>query len=102
MNTVYSVDVALCATAYKRARSAIEAVVITASLVNLSLEVPPFDALEGCIGVSDLKYDNPHLPNMSFSPAMTIAGPDPAKLPQAVDWHGAPWPTPGRFFLLVR
>jgi hypothetical protein len=56
---------------------------IAANLVNHSFALPRVDAQAGCIGVSDVRYNDPHLPDMSFSPAMTIAGPDLAKLPQA-------------------
>lgn len=65
--TVYSVPITIYATAYVKADSEEAALANARELKNWSIEVDPQGLFCG------LAFDNPALPDMSLSPAMTIA-----------------------------
>lgn len=73
MTSIYRIDVKVWATAYIRADSAEEATEIAKGLKQQGLEVS--DA-GGDIEISGLQYDDPELPDVSLSPAMTCHGPE--------------------------
>lgn len=80
---VYSIDLKIYATAYIRAKSPEAARKRAKQLQGLAaLELPPGDY--GALPVSGLTYDNPRLPDVSLSPAMSIHGPDEGDRPQLV------------------
>ena len=86
MSKVYSVDVKICATAYIKAKSAAEARTKALALKDKCLDVE--DGVEGNseIEISNLRFDDPALPNVSLSPAMTCHGIWPsAKVERADD-----------------
>lgn len=74
MKQLYSIDVRVVATAYIRADSAEEATRIAREMKDSTLEVDPHTS-GGDVEVSGLQFDDPDLPDVSLSPAMTIVGP---------------------------
>lgn len=70
---VYSVDVPIIATLYVKAESREAAVEKAAKVKGLCLEVRQDETQE--VPISGRKYDDPKLPETSFSPAMTIQQP---------------------------
>lgn len=68
---IYSIDVQVCATAYIRANNEKEARKVAEGLQDSSPDI--LDA-GGDVEVSGLAFDNPDLPDVSLSPAMTIHG----------------------------
>lgn len=76
---IYSVDVKIYATAYIRAESSEAALEIARGLKNTGFELPEgFHGVTGWGGIeiSGRSFDDPELPDVSLSPAMTIHGPD--------------------------
>jgi hypothetical protein len=79
MTRVFAVDIKIWATAYIRAVDEEEAIEKLQSLRNESLELPNTDWAdedEEIIGprISGRQYDDPELPEVSLSPAVTIDG----------------------------
>ena len=74
---LWGVDVIVYATAYIRAGSADEALTIARGLKRSVIEVEG----DGDLAVLDLSYDDPDLPDVSLSPAMTVAGPVDGAVP---------------------
>jgi hypothetical protein len=70
---LYSIDVQLWATAYIKADSAEEAEQIARGLKGSALELEEQD---GEVPISGAMYDDPELPDVSLSPAMSIVGPE--------------------------
>ena len=68
---LWSIDIQICATAYIKAESPKEAMEIAKGLKDSN---PIILNSEGDVEVSGLDYDDPDLPNVSLSPAMTIHG----------------------------
>jgi hypothetical protein len=72
---LYSIDVRIYGTAYIRADNAAEAQAAADGLKGCCFEFP-----QGYIGddveISGRQYDDPDLPDLSLSPAMTCHGPD--------------------------
>lgn len=68
---LYKFDIEICATAYIKAPSAEAATVMALGLKNQALELFEQD---GEIPISGRRFDNPALPTISLSPAMTIIG----------------------------
>jgi len=68
---VYSIDLKVCATVYIKASSAAEALDKARKLTMRSFAIMDND---GDVPLSGLKYDDPNLPEISASPAMTIHG----------------------------
>lgn len=74
---LWTIDVRIYATAYIKAETEAEAQEIAAGFANTDLEFPngeygqDFEIYGG-----DLDVDNEALPDVSFSPAMTVAGID--------------------------
>ncbi|MBI1202636.1 MAG: hypothetical protein GC182_09015 [Rhodopseudomonas sp.] len=66
---IYRVDMRVCATAYIKANSPEQARRIACGLKGKS---PDIADSEGEVAVSGLSFDNPNLPAVSLSPAMTI------------------------------
>ena len=64
--SLYSLDLKVCATVYIRAKTKKEPLEIAKELSNTDLDD---------VGVSGLSYEDPNLPDVSLSPAMTILGP---------------------------
>lgn len=88
MTKVYSIDVQIWATAYIKADSAEAALAIARDLKDDDIVLD-----EGLIGasleVSGKRLDDPELPDVSLSPAMTIQGPDKNATPElAFDIEG--------------
>jgi hypothetical protein len=69
---VYSIEMKLCATLYVVATTPAEARAKAKTVVGLSPDV--LDS-GGDVPLSDLTYTDPDLPEISFSPAMTIHEP---------------------------
>lgn len=80
---VYSVDVMVGATAYIRAYDAEEA---RQKAQALSQQSPQILDHDGEVEVSGLRYDDPDLPDVSLSPAMTIHGVWPGVNPE-LSWE---------------
>lgn len=70
---LYSVDIKICATAYIKAKTPEEAFEIAKSLKHGALELSPDEYQD--IPISGRQYDDPDLPDVSLSPAMTVYGP---------------------------
>ena len=73
MKQLFSIDVRMYATAYIRADSAEEATAIAKGLKDSAMEVATDSG--GDVEISGLQFDDPDLPDISLSPAMTIVGP---------------------------
>jgi hypothetical protein len=76
---IYSIDVKIYATAYIRADSEKEATEIAQSLSQTALELPDCEDISNGdepIAITGTTLDGPNLPDISFSPAMTLYGPD--------------------------
>lgn len=71
--SLYSIAVTVYATAYIRAGSAAEAKAKAAALENHALEVADRGSE---VAISGLALNDPDLPDISLSPAMTVIGPD--------------------------
>lgn len=71
---IYQIDMQVCATAYIRAKNADEARKIAEELTYGS---PAIADSGGDVEVSGRRFDDPDLPDVSLSPAMTIHGPWP-------------------------
>jgi hypothetical protein len=67
---VYSADILIHATVYVKAKDAAEATMIIAGLEGTCLTLSEQDDEE--LPISGLDYDNPDLPDVSLSPAMTV------------------------------
>ena len=76
---LWSIDVRLYATAYIKAETQEEAMNIARTL---SGESPGILNSGGDVPLSDLQFSDNDLPDVSLSPAMTIAGPDDDSVPQ--------------------
>jgi hypothetical protein len=68
---LYSIDIEVVATAYIKANSKAEAIELAKTIQFDDIEV---DNAGGCDLISDLKCDDPDLPQVSLSPSMTIHG----------------------------
>lgn len=68
---VYSIEVQICATAYIKAKSAVEAREFALKMEGTS---PAILDSDGDVEVSGRRFDDPELPDVSLSPAMTIHG----------------------------
>lgn len=79
LTNVYSQDVMICATVYVKASSKDEAAQIVRELKDRS---PAIHDSDGDVEVSGLALDNPDLPDVSFSPAMSICEPVPNTKPE--------------------
>lgn len=67
---VYSIGVKIDATAYIKAEDEVEALAIARRELNdVALEVSP---QEGALPISGRLFDDPRLPEISLSPAMSI------------------------------
>ncbi len=69
---LYSIDVRICATAYIKARTKKAALEEARNLTDCSLFVKEDFGCE--IEVSENRFDDPSLPDVSLSPAMTCHG----------------------------
>jgi hypothetical protein len=78
---LYSIEIQICATAYIKAESAEEAMKIAKELKGDILEI---DEQDGELPISGREYDNPNLPDISLSPAMTVEGPCENETPDCV------------------
>lgn len=74
MKQLYSVNVQICATAYIKADNAESALAIAKSLEGKTPAIPLYWT-EGEVPIDGKEFDNPSLPDISLSPAMTIHGP---------------------------
>lgn len=79
---MFSIDVKIYATAYIRANTAADARRIAEEMKDYTLEL---DEQDGAVPISGLDYDDPELPPVSLSPAMTIHGPDDDAQPERAD-----------------
>jgi hypothetical protein len=79
---IYSIAVTVYATAYVRAASPEEAKAKAAALENLALEV---EDVASEVPTSGLKLNDPALPEVSLSPAMTVIGPDKDDVPELAE-----------------
>lgn len=67
--TIYSIDLKVAATAYVRANSKQEAIkALMDKISDFYTDVSDFE-------ISGLPFDDPDLPAISLSPAMTVIGP---------------------------
>ena len=76
---LYSIDVKIYGTAYIKADSPEHALEIAENLKNECIYTDT--SFEG-VEISGAKFDDPDLPEVSLSPAMTIHGPDPDAKPE--------------------
>ncbi len=79
---VWSVDVKITATAYIRAETQEEALKLAKELEGDGLELFEQD---GDLPISGKQYDDPDLPDVSLSPAMTVHGPEEGNVPERAD-----------------
>lgn len=79
---LYSVEVMICATAYIMATSEDDAL---AQANGLKHQSPAIQDSGGEVPVSGLRYDDPRLPPVSLSPAMTIHGAWPGASPDIAE-----------------
>lgn len=70
---VYSVEIKICGTVYVKARSEAEAIEEVRKLDGAGIELAEDDGLE--LPITGKNYDDPDLPDVSMSPAMTVYGP---------------------------
>jgi hypothetical protein len=70
---LYTVDVTVCATAYIKAANKTSALAIAQGLARRTINSDPRDG-SGDIEISTLPFDDPMLPDVSVSPAMTCHG----------------------------
>lgn len=92
---LYSIDVRVYATAYIKANSAEEALELARAMKDTSLEV---DDAGTEVAISGESFNDPDLPNVSLSPAMTVHGPDEGAEPDLVE-SGVPAPSEGAAIL---
>lgn len=69
---IYSIDVLVYATAYIRAANVSEAMEKARKMRGASIDTEQ----GGDVVISGANYDDPALPDVSLSPAMTVCGPD--------------------------
>lgn len=77
---LYSIDVALVATLYVKAKSLAKARKIAEDMKGSGFELPvgqAFDTLDEGLCVCGVEFLSPALPNVSISPAITFTGPFP-------------------------
>lgn len=74
---IWRVDVRLYASAYIRAKTAEEAMLIARAMKDSG---PGIDGSSGEIEICGLRYEDPDLPDVSLSPEMTIYGPDDGEI----------------------
>lgn len=86
---LYEIDVRIAGTAYIKAKSKAEAVRKAKGLKHLSLQLGEDE--QGELPISGRDYDDPRLPEISLSPAMTIHGPWNAAFAQIAE-AGIPAP----------
>ncbi len=79
---LYRCDVQIAGTAYIRADTVQEATRMAKRLKDRS---PQIEDSDGDVPISGLAYDNPDLPDLSLSPAMTIHGIWPGEFPSLAD-----------------
>ena len=79
---IYSITVTVYATAYIRAASPDEAKAKALALENHVLEAEDAGSE---VAISALKLNDPALPDISLSPAMTVIGPDKDDTPEIVE-----------------
>lgn len=80
---LYTLDMQICATAYIKADSPEEALTKANQwLADAQLEVAGVD---GDTIINGLRLDDPELPEVSISPAMTILGPFEGDIPEETD-----------------
>lgn len=90
MAKVYSVPFIIYATAYVRADNADEAERKARTLSDRAIDI----IAEGPALLSGARFDDPELPDLSFSPAMTIGDPEDGIPPELVhDDAATPTPT---------
>ncbi|MFB2553934.1 hypothetical protein [Ensifer soli] len=73
MTNIYSADIMICATVYVRAATREQAL---QSIANMDRGL---ELREGGI-ISGRGYDDPRLPDLSLSPAMTVYPPSPSEI----------------------
>lgn len=73
-DNLYSFDIRLVATVYVKAKNRNEALRKARALHLGSIEI---GSAVGDVPISELKFDDPNLPEISLSPAMTIYQPLP-------------------------
>jgi len=83
MTNLYSIDIKLYATAYIKADTEKEALKIARSLKMDGIELREDHDAE--MPISGQQFDDPDLPDISLSPAMTIYGPDRGARPDLVE-----------------
>lgn len=73
MTKLYRINIDICATAYIQASSPEAAATIAKGLTGGALELP--QGMCGDVEISGKQFNNPDMPLVSLSPAMTIQGP---------------------------
>jgi hypothetical protein len=81
--TVYSIGVIIHATMYIKAENPEEAYAKARDMRDTVLELAEDDTTSPPI--SGKKYDDPDLPEISLSPAMTVADPEPMEFMEEAD-----------------
>ena len=79
---IYGIDIKVYATAYIRADNEQQAAERAASLENVVLQVCDNGSE---VAISDRAFADPALPDLSLSPAMTIAGPEDDDEPELLE-----------------
>ena len=81
---VYSIDIMFAATAYIKADNEAEAFAIAKALKNTARHFVEDDDMD--LPINGRQFDDPDLPEVSMSPAMTCYGPwDEKTLPDLVE-----------------
>jgi hypothetical protein len=75
--TLYRVEVQIGATAYIKAETLEAAMKIANEMKDDSIYLPDDLGLCGDVEITGMQFDNPDLPDVSLSPAMTVLGPWP-------------------------
>lgn len=79
---LYSIDIKIYATAYIKAKTANEALVIAKNLKDWDLELE--EDRDADLQICSLPFADPELPGISLSPFLTIHGPNEGDKPELV------------------
>lgn len=85
---IYRVPIIIAGSAYVLASSMIEAQRAVGMMSDMSIEVQEDETQE--VPISGRRLDDPDLPDVSISPAMTVIGIEPESSPELVDTSAMP------------
>jgi hypothetical protein len=82
VSKIYRIDMMVAATAYIRANSEDEALQLARAMRDDTLEVADAGSE---VPISGARFDDPDLPDVSLSPAMTVRGPFKSERPELAE-----------------